>query len=148
MNGLVNCFQESDKETPFEKNTDMTNLSIPEITNDGKEYRTDLLLEKVFELNGNENNFMTDSGLFHATSILIGGQEYKKPESGLNYKILALRGTRTKLELKGKLVGSQSNTLIPINKVEKGEIFGGQPAGGKKVNKGIIFEKYLYDRFA
>ena len=148
MNGLVNCFQESDKETPFEKNTDMTNLSIPEITNDGKEYRTDLLLEKVFELNGNENNFMTDSGLFHATSIVIDGQEYKNPESGLNYKILALRGTRTKLELKGKLVGSQSNTLIPINKVEKGEVFGGQPAGGKKVNKGIIFEKDLYDRLA
>ena len=110
----------------------MPNLSIPEITNDGKEYRTDLLLEKVFKLNGNENNFMTDSGLFHATSILIDDQEYKKPESGLNYKILALRGTRTKLELKGKLVGSQSNTLIPINKVEKGEIFGGQPAGGKR----------------
>jgi len=127
----------------------MSNLSIPEITNDGKEYRTDLLLEKVFELNGNENNFMTDSGLFHATSIVIGGQEYKKPESGLNYKILALRGTRgIKLELNGKLMGSKSNTLIPINKVEKGEVFGGQPAGGKKVNKGIIFEEDLYKRFA
>ena len=77
MNGLVNCFQETDKETLFEKNPDMANLSIPEITKDERvEYRSTLLVEKVFKKNDLENNFMTDKGLFHATSILIDGREY------------------------------------------------------------------------
>ena len=50
----------------------MANLSIPEITKDERvEYRSTLLVEKVFKKNNLENNFMTDKGLFHATSILI-----------------------------------------------------------------------------
>ena len=36
----------------------MANLSISEITRDGKEYRSTLLVEKVFEKNGKTNNFI------------------------------------------------------------------------------------------
>ena len=102
MNGLVNCFQESDKENLFEKNTNMANLSIPEITKDERvEYRSTLLVEKVFKKNNLENNFMTDKGLFHATSILIDGREYRTYSSDLGSTIIGLKGTRSRLELKG-----------------------------------------------
>ena len=150
MNGLVNCFQESDKETLFEKNPDMANLSIPEITKDERvEYRSTLLVEKVFKKNNLENNFMTDKGLFHATSILIDGSEYLSYASDLGSTIIGLKGTMgTRLELRGKLVGSKFEEVLSINNIEKGEEFGGQPAGGKKQNKGIIFEDELYNRLA
>ena len=149
MNGLVNCFQESDKENLFEKNTNMANLSIPEITKDERvEYRSTLLVEKVFKKNTLENNFMTDKGLFHATSILINGREYTTYSSDLGNTIIGLRGTRSRLELKGKLVGSKFEEVLSINNIEKGEEFGGQPAGGKRQNKGIIFEDELYNRLA
>jgi len=149
MNGLVNCFQESDKENLFEKNTNMANLSIPEITKDERvEYRSTLLVEKVFKKNTLENNFMTDKGLFHATSILIDGREYTTYASDLDKTIIGLKGTRGRLELRGKLAGSKFEEILSINDIEKGEEFGGQPAGGKKQNKGIIFEDELYNRLA
>ena len=150
MNGLVNCFQEFDKETLFEKNPDMANLSIPEITKDERvEYRSTLLVEKVFKKNNLENNFMTDKGLFHAISILINGREYTTYSSDLGNTIIELKGTMgARLELRGKLVGSKFEEVLSINNIEKGEEFGGQPAGGKKQNKGIIFEDELYNRLA
>ena len=126
----------------------MANLSISEITRDGKEYRSTLLVEKVFEKNGKTNNFMTDSGLFHATSIIIDRKEYKTFSKNIENFILSLRGMRGKnIFLKGKLSGKKTFTNIPLTKVEKSEEFGGQPAGGKKENRGIIFEKDLYERF-
>tara|TARA_Y100000593_G_C4256060_1_gene309710 strand:+ start:42 stop:1205 length:1164 start_codon:yes stop_codon:yes gene_type:complete len=126
----------------------MANLSIPEITKSGKEYRTSLLVEKTFQRNGNMNNFMTDLGLFHASSISINRKEYKKFTSSLEGEILNLAGSRgSSLELRGKLAGKKQIVSIPINKIEKGTEFGGQPAGGKKENKGITFEKELYQRF-
>ena len=126
----------------------MANLSISEITRDGKEYRSTLLVEKVFEKNGKTNNFMTDSGLFHATSIIVDRKEYKTFSKNIENFILSLRGMRGKnIFLKGKLSGKKTFTNIPLTKVEKSEEFGGQPAGGKKENRGIIFEKDLYERF-
>ena len=126
----------------------MANLSIPEITKPGKEYRTSLLVEKTFQRNGNMNNFMTDEGLFHASSISINRKEYKKYTDMIESEILRLAGTTgSSLELKGKLSGKKQIVSISIKKIEKGTEFGGQPAGGKKENKGIIFEKELYQRF-
>jgi len=55
----------------------MANLNIPEITKEGKEYRATLLIEKTFQKNGNMDNFMSDSGLFHASSIIIDKKEHK-----------------------------------------------------------------------
>ena len=127
----------------------MANLSIPEITKDERvEYRSTLLVEKVFKKNNLENNFMTDKGLFHATSILIDGREYTTYAPDLDKTIIGLKGTRTRLELRGKLVGSKFEEILSINDIEKGEEFGGQPAGGKRENKGIVFERELYNRLA
>ena len=126
----------------------MANLSIPEITKPGKEYRASLLVEKTFQRNGNMNNFMTDLGLFHASSISINKKEYKTYKDTIELEILGLAGTTgSSLELRGKLSGKGHTVSIPIKKIEKGTEFGGQPAGGKKENKGIKFEKDLYDRF-
>jgi hypothetical protein len=94
------------------------------------------------------NNFMSDKGLFHASSIFIDGREYDKNQNKeLPDLIIDLKGTRASLDLRGKLSGNTSFTTLNINKIEKGEEFGGQPAGGKKENKGIKFEKDLDERF-
>ena len=65
---------------------------------------------------------MTDKGLFHATSILIDGREYTTYAPDLDKTIIGLKGTRTRLELRGKLVGSRFEEILSINDIEKGEV--------------------------
>ena len=123
----------------------MAYLSISEITRKGKEYRSELLVNKVYEKKGQMNNFMTKNGLFHAESIIINNTPEKYTAKLFN-KILALNGTRLPLFLEGKYVGKPSKTKVKITEVEKSEEFGGQPSGGKKVNLGNVFEKDFHDR--
>ena len=127
----------------------MANLNIGQLAGQERyEYRATVLVEKVFQLNGKMNNFMSDKGLFHASSIFIDGKEYDKYQTKeLPDLIVDLKGTRTSLDLRGKLSGDESFTTLNISKIEKGEEFGGQPAGGKKENRGIKFEKDLDERF-
>ena len=57
----------------------MANLNIGQLVGQERyEYRATVLVEKVFQLNGKMNNFMSDKGLFHASSIFIDGREYSK----------------------------------------------------------------------
>jgi hypothetical protein len=123
----------------------MANLSVPEITKKGKEYRSELLVNKVYKKKGQMNNFMTDKGLFNAQLIVIDSKK-QKYEKSLYNKILALGGTRTPLFLEGKLSGKNSTIRIKITEVEKSEEFGGQPSGGKKINLGNVFEKDFHNR--
>ena len=122
----------------------MANLSVPEITNKGKEYRSELLVNKVFKKKGLTNNFNTEKGLFHASDIIINNKSIGKYQSKLFNKIIALNGTRIPLFLEGKYSGKNSKVRVDIKKVEKSEEFGGQPSGGKKPNKGIVFEEDLF----
>ena len=129
----------------------MPNLSIPEITKDGKEYRSVLLVEKTFEKNGKTNVFKTDGGLFHAKYILIGTTKItKSPDVDKTAgEILSLRlkkGLDRILKIGGTYAGSKSNVEIPITQLEKSEEFGGMPAGGTRVNKGLLFETDLAKR--
>ena len=129
----------------------MPNLSIPEITKDGKEYRSVLLVEKTFEKNGKTNVFKTDGGLFHAKYILIGTIKItKSPDVDKTAgEILSLRlkkGLDRILKIGGTYAGSKSNVEIPITQLEKSEEFGGMPAGGTRVNKGLLFETDLAKR--
>jgi len=128
----------------------VANLSVNEITRESKEYRSELLVEKIFLVRGKTNNFMTDNGLFYADEINIQGELYKySPQYSneahtqmLASKILALKGQRNvTLELSGKMTGSDRKVTLPISKIEKSEEFGGQPAGGAKENKGLKFER-------
>ena len=124
----------------------MANLSIPEITRDSKEYRSELLVNKVFSKDGKENNFMSDQGLFIAEKLYIQKKEYKYSKD-LYKLILALKGQRgASVELHGKLAGKSVSQMFNITQIEKGEEFGGQPTGGKKENKGNLFERQLYNR--
>jgi hypothetical protein len=129
----------------------MPNLSIPEITKDGKEYRSVLLVEKTFEKNGKTNVFKTDGGLFHAKYILIGTTKITKSSDvdKTAGEILSLRlkkGPDRILKIGGTYAGSKSNAEIPITQLEKSEEFGGMPAGGTRVNKGLLFETDLAKR--
>tara|TARA_Y100000389_G_C17385992_1_gene477055 strand:+ start:38 stop:1192 length:1155 start_codon:yes stop_codon:yes gene_type:complete len=122
----------------------MANLSVPEITNKGKEYRSELLVNKVFKKKGLTNNFMTEQGLFHADTILINNKPIGKYQPKLFNKIVALNGTKIPLLLEGKFSGKNSKARVDIKKVQKSEEFGGQPSGGKRINKGIVFEEDLF----
>ena len=78
----------------------MANLSINEITRESKEYRAELLVDKIFEVGGNSPNFMTDNGLMMATAIVLNGEKYvvsnqfknKTYTQDLANKILAMKG--------------------------------------------------------
>ena len=125
----------------------MADLSIPEITNKGKEYRSELLVNKVYKKKGLKNNFMTKQGLFHAESIIINNNgKPEKYQPRLFNKILALNGTRIPLFLEGKFSGKNTKVKVKINDIEKSQEFGGQPSGGKKVNLGNVFEADLHNR--
>ena len=57
----------------------MANLSLPAIAREERhQYRTTLLVNKVFKQEGYDNNFMTDSGLFYATGIVLNNEVFKK----------------------------------------------------------------------
>ena len=70
----------------------MAFLSIPEITKKGKEFRSELLVNKVYKKKGQMNNFMTKNGLFHAETIVIDTKP-QKYEKGLHNKIVALNNS-------------------------------------------------------
>ena len=130
----------------------MANLSLPEIAREERnQWRVPLLVNKVYQQEGYANNFMTDEGLFHAREIILNGETFKRYSPDLADKILEVYGNRRRnravLQLRGILSGQTGMTKLFINKIEKGEEFGGQPAGGKRENKGIIFEKEMDARF-
>ena len=88
----------------------MANLSLPVIAREERhQYRTALLVDKVFKREGYENNFMTDEGLFYATGIVLNGEVFKKYSPDLPDKILEAYGNRRRsrvlLQLNGKLSG-------------------------------------------
>jgi len=136
----------------------MANLSINEITRDSKEFRSELLVDKIFEVGGNTPNFMTDNGLMNATAIVLNGVKYvvsnqyknKNYTQDLANKILAMKGQgrNNSVDIVGTYAGNPRTVTIPLSKVEKSEEFGGQPAGGSKENKGLKFERDLTNRIA
>lgn len=129
----------------------MANLNLSELFKLNKEYRSVLLVEKTFQLNDKSNNFVTDDGLFHAKYLIIGNDKITSTKDAEKTagQILGLKVAKRadqKLLLGGNFAGKKSITEIPITKLEKSEEFGGQPAGGKRVNKGLVFESDLAER--
>lgn len=127
----------------------MANLNYTEITREGKEYRSELLIEKIFMRNGKNNHFVTDSGLFVADHLRINNKVISSGDtSDLVGKILSLKllpTSQRNFQIGGKFKGRPNTVLVPVNKLQKTEEFGGQPAGGTRVNKGIKFEKDLFE---
>jgi len=129
----------------------MANLNLSELFKLNKEYRSVLLVEKTFQLNDKSNNFMTDDGLFHAKYLVIGNDKVTSTKNAEKTagQILGLKVAKRadqKLLLGGSFAGKKTITEVPITKLEKSEEFGGQPAGGVRVNKGLVFESDLAER--
>ena len=128
----------------------MANLSVPQISKYA--YRPTLLVEKVLEMNSKSSTFHTDDGTFEATAIIINDKETLRTASNsmnsvrddLAQTILAFAGqTGNTVQLKGHYTGQARTSIIPVTKLTKTEEFGGQPAGGKKENLGLKFERDL-----
>ena len=123
----------------------MANLSYNEITRENREYRSEVLVQKVFQMDGKSNNFVTDDGILVAEYVVINNTKYSSGEPvDIAGKILALKLLPTnqrKVIVGGKMQGQSSRVELSLGKLEKTEEFGGQPAGGTRVNKGIKFEK-------
>lgn len=127
----------------------MANLSLTELTKENREYRSVLLVEKVFQLNGKQNNFQTDGGIFHASGLIIGSEKITRISNAedIAAKILGLKVKKNKtLMLLGKYVGKNTQQEVRVTQVLKSEEFGGQPAGGTRVNRGLVFESDLAER--
>jgi len=122
----------------------VANLSYNEITRENKEYRSEVLVQKVFQMDGKSNNFVTDDGILVSEYIVINNTKYSRGEPlDIAGKILALKLLPTnqrKVIVGGKMQGQKARAELPLTKLEKTEEFGGQPAGGTRVNKGIKFE--------
>lgn len=128
----------------------MAELNVQEISKYA--YRPGLLVEKVMLVNDKLNVFHTVDGTFEASGIIINGVEYLRTNQNampsmveqLSNEILGFHKQKGhKIELKGKFQGKDSVSTINLTKVTKTEEFGGQPAGGKKENKGLVFEREL-----
>ena len=127
-------------------NSSMANLNLSEITSKGKEHRAKLLVNKVFKKEGEMSNFATNKGLFNADALFVDGKKvpYNKKLADL---IVSFKGQRIKIELEGLLAGKTTKSKVKLTELEKTEEFGGQPSGGKRINKGNEFEKNLHNRF-
>ena len=122
-----------------------------------------VLSEKVFHLNKRACNFHNEGGKFTCRGYKIVNHPHSKQpiiiktstlsntaKQKEHKKLVNLLGTASKRQTKFFLLGqiSKKNPVneVPLTKFTKTEEFGGQPAGGKKVNKGIEFEKKMQAR--
>lgn len=129
----------------------MANLSIGEITRESKEYRIEVLVNKVFKHNNLSNTFTTSNGLFNASGLIVGNETFKGKQTAakikniikLVYYLKAAPRNERVLKIIGKYSGERKESQVSITELSKTEEFGGQPAGGKRENKGIKFEKDL-----
>ena len=126
----------------------MAQLNISEITNDGKgvdkSYRGDILLDKIFNKNKRTSEFNTTKGILIASSIEINDNKFAKYMQSAYSELQslpALPQRQRKVIIKGKI--NKKTVDIKLNEIVKTEEFGGQ-SGGKKVNKGILFEDNFY----
>tara|TARA_Y100000768_G_C23924337_1_gene656691 strand:+ start:170 stop:1324 length:1155 start_codon:yes stop_codon:yes gene_type:complete len=121
----------------------MANLTLAELRK--YEYRAPLFVDKVFNKNKKINKFATDDGLFEAIYIKLDGKTYDKYNLTIE-KLINNKDTK-RCEVVGTLQGQPGRKTLNLNKFQKSEEFGGQPVGGKRENKGNIFERELGNRF-
>ena len=115
-------------------------------------YRPRLLAEKVMQMNNKSSTFHTADGTFEAEGIIINNEETLRNTTNANDSkvseladtMLAFAGQRgNQIQVKGKYTGQVRTIVLPVSKLTKTEEFGGQPAGGKKENLGLKFERDL-----
>ena len=127
----------------------MATLNVPAIAKYA--YRPELLANKVMQLDGKSSTFHTEDGTFEATGIIINNDETLRTPGVMPSKVtelanlmLSFAGQKgNTIQLKGHYTGQARTVTIPVTKLTKTEEFGGQPAGGKKENLGLKFERDL-----
>ena len=129
----------------------MSNLPLGEFTKYGRE-RPAILIDKIMQMNGRSSTIHTDNGTLECDGIIINGVKTLRTPGTLPSKaeelineLASMQGNTAgqKVELTGKYTGQDRTVIVPIGKMTKTEEFGGQPAGGKKENKGLVFERDL-----
>jgi len=129
----------------------MSNLPLGEFTKYGRE-RPLILIAKIMQMNGRSSTIHTDDGTLECGGIVINGEKTLRSPGMMPSKAEELINTLAsfqnntagqKVELTGKYTGQDRTVFISIGKMTKTEEFGGQPAGGKKENKGLVFERDL-----
>ena len=129
----------------------MSNLPLGEFTKYGRE-RPVILIDKIMQMNGRSSTIHTDNGTLECDGIIINGVKTLRTPGTLPSKaeelineLASMQGNTAgqKVELTGKYTGQDRTVIVPIGKMTKTEEFGGQPAGGKKENKGLVFERDL-----
>ena len=129
----------------------MSNLPLGEFTKYGRE-RPVILIDKIMQMNGRSSTIHTDDGTLECDGIIINGVKTLRTPGTLPSKaeelineLASMQGNTAgqKVELTGKYTGQDRTVIVPIGKMTKTEEFGGQPAGGKKENKGLVFERDL-----
>jgi len=135
----------------------MANLSNKEVANrPDKPESAITFISKILKLEGYGSDFKTDDGLFCADSVAVtykdgSSQIYKRStKKALNIQLAKEyieRGPLVKsINITGKLFGSKSTKVLGVIKFIKTAEFGGQPSGGKKINRGIKFENDFFAR--
>ena len=129
----------------------MAEIPLGELVKYGVE-RPKILVDKVMLLNGKSNTFHTVDDTFEADGVIINGVKTLRTPSMMPSKadelineIASFQGNTAgnKVEISGKYTGQDRTVVISVGKITKTEEFGGQPAGGKKENKGLVFEREL-----
>ena len=130
----------------------MTNCKYDTFVRSGEEYdgRLDVFLDKFYS----DKKFLTDVGLVDVYWCIIkiktDTYEFDAGFSDQRDKFkqvwISTDGTTSKKITFGVgIKGVVKEETIPITKFKKTDEFGGQGAGGKKINKGTQFEKHFYD---
>lgn len=116
-----------------------------------------IFAEKIFHMNGKACHFVTEKkGIYDCKGYKIitkgktiektftSAQQKTKTEFNKFVKLLINAEKGDKLYLLGK--SAKKKVEMPLGELTKTDEFGGQQAGGKKINKGNEFEKFLHER--
>ena len=97
----------------------MAALSYSEITKENREYRSELLVDKVFSRDGKSNNFVVEGeGILVAEYIKINDKKISSGDThdivGMIFALKLLPVSKRKIVVCGKLQGQSAPTSFPI----------------------------------
>ena len=125
-------------------------------SNDEYDFRIDKFLDKMYEMNGQKNIFLTDFGLVAVYEVKItkGRETFVFDSDSRSYMterpllkarwidVSSSRGSGKSIEFEVGLSNQLRTQIIPLKSFKKVDDFGGRGAGGRRVNMGNQFEEH------
>jgi len=125
-------------------------------SNDEYDFRIDKFLDKMYEMNGQKNIFLTDFGLvvIYEVKITKGRETFVFDSDSRSYMterpllkarwidVSSSRGSGRSIEFEVGLSNQLRTQTIPLKSFKKVDDFGGRGAGGRRVNMGNQFEEH------